>query len=115
MSRLEDITARVEDTANLAGAEINNESRYPAWQPDWSSPLLKRSQEVYQKLFSKIPKLQTIHAGLECGIIGSKHENMDMISFGPTIENPHSPNERLFIPSIAKIWDLLVALLKSYS
>lgn len=115
MSRLEEITARVEAAANLAGAEIKNENRYPAWQPDWSSPVLKHSQEVYQKLFSKTPKLQTIHAGLECGIIGSKHENMDMISFGPTIENPHSPDERLFIPSIARVRDFLVALLASYT
>ena len=115
MSRLEEITARVEAAAILAGAEIKNENRYPAWQPDWSSPLLKRSQEVYQKLFSKTPKLQTIHAGLECGVIGSKHEHMDMISFGPTIKNPHSPDERLFIPSIAKVWGFLVALLKSYT
>ncbi|MHC4459697.1 MAG: peptidase dimerization domain-containing protein, partial [Planctomycetota bacterium] len=110
MSRLEEITSRVEAAANLAGAEIKNENRYPAWQPDWSSPVLKRSQGVYQKLFSKTPKLQTIHAGLECGIIGSKHENMDMLSFGPTIENPHSPDERLFIPSIARVWEFLVAL-----
>lgn len=115
MSRLEEITARVGAAANLAGAGIKNENRYPAWQPDWSSPVLKRSQEVYQKLFSKTPRLQTIHAGLECGIIGSKHENMDMISFGPTIENPHSPDERLFIPSIARVWDFLVALLASYT
>jgi dipeptidase D len=115
LSRLEEITARVGAAANLAGAEIKNENRYPAWQPDLSSPVLKRSQEVYQKLFSKTPRLQTIHAGLECGIIGSKHENMDMISFGPTIENPHSPDERLFIPSIARVWDFLIALLASYT
>jgi len=115
MSRLEEITARVEAAANLAGAEIKNENGYPAWQPDWSSAVLKRSQEVYQKLFSKSPKLQTIHAGLECGIIGSKHENMDMISFGPTIENPHSPGERLFIPSISRVWDFLAELLASYT
>ena len=115
VSRLDEITARVEAAANLAGAEIKNENRYPPWQPDWSSPLLKRSQEVYQQLFYKAPKLQTIHAGLECGVIGSKHENMDMISFGPTIKNPHSPDESLFIPSIAKVWDFLIALLKSYS
>jgi dipeptidase D len=115
MSQLEEISARVEAVANLAGAEINNENHYPAWQPDWSSAVLKRSQEVYQKLFDKTPMLQTIHAGLECGIIGSKHKNMDMISFGPTIENPHSPDERLFIPSVVRVWDFMVALLASYT
>ncbi len=115
MSQLEEISVRVEAVANLAGAEIKNENRYPAWQPDWSSAVLKRSQEVYQKLFDKTPMLQTIHAGLECGIIGSKHKNMDMISFGPTIENPHSPAERLFIPSVVRVWDFMVALLASYT
>ena len=115
MSQLEEITTRVRAAGILSGAEIKNETGYPAWQPDWSSPVLKRSQEVYQKLFSKTPTVQTIHAGLECGIIGSKHENMDMISFGPTIENPHSPDERLFIPSIARVWDFLIELLRSYT
>lgn len=115
MSKLEEITAKVEASSALAGATMHHVNRYPAWQPNTASPLLERCKEVYQKLFSKDPKVQTIHAGLECGIIGSKHRNMDMISFGPTIKNPHSPDERLFIPSIAKIWNFLVALLKSYS
>jgi dipeptidase D len=115
MSQLAEITTRVKAVGNLAGAVIKGKNGYPAWQPDWSSPVLKRSQEVYKKLFSKSPTVQTIHAGLECGIIGSKHEKMDMISFGPTIENPHSPDERLFIPSIARVWDFLVELLKSYA
>jgi dipeptidase D len=115
MSKLEEITATVEAAAALAGAATKNENRYPAWQPNTASPLLQRCKEVYRTLFDKDPGVQIIHAGLECGIIGSKHKDMDMISFGPTIKNPHSPDEKLYIPSIARIRDFLVALLKSYA
>ena len=78
-----------------------------------NSPLLKRCKDVYQNLFGKEPSVEVIHAGLECGIIGSKYEGMDAISVGPTLENPHSPDERLYIPSVGKVWDFLVELLRS--
>ena len=78
------------------------------------SSLLKRCKGIYKVLFNQEAVVEIIHAGLECGVIGSKYEGMDMISIGPTIENPHSPDERLHVPSVAKIWDFLVALLKFY-
>jgi dipeptidase D len=112
-SRLEDITSRVESIASLAGAQTSETNSYPAWQPDMASPLLSRCRQVYQELFDKNPLVQIIHAGLECGIIGAKKQGMQMISFGPTIENPHSPDERLHIPSIGKIWEFLVRLMKT--
>ena len=112
-SRLEDITSRVESIASLAGAQTSETNSYPAWQPDMTSPLLARCRQVYQGLFDREPLVQIIHAGLECGIIGAKKEGMQMISFGPTIENPHSPDERLHIPSIGKVWDFLVGLMKT--
>ncbi len=115
MSRLAEITSQVEAAAALASAETKNENSYPAWQPNIASPLLKRCQEVYKNLFGKDAEVQIIHAGLECGIIGSKHEDMNMISFGPTIKDPHSPDEKLYIPSIKKVWALIVALLESYT
>ena len=114
MSRLSAITAQIEAAAALAGARAETGGGYPAWQPDMNSPLLKRCKEVYQRLFGKEPIVEVIHAGLECGIIGSKHEGMDAISVGPTLENPHSPDERLYIPSVGKVWDFLAELLKSY-
>ncbi|HUT70075.1 MAG TPA: aminoacyl-histidine dipeptidase [Desulfatiglandales bacterium] len=114
MSRLSAITAQIEAAAALAGARAETGGGYPAWQPDMNSPLLKRCKEVYQRLFGKEPVVEVIHAGLECGIISSKYEGMDAISVGPTLENPHSPDERLYIPSVAKVWDFLVELLKSY-
>jgi dipeptidase D len=78
------------------------------------SALLKRCKEVYQEVSGREPTIQSLHAGLECAIIGEKYEGMDMISFGPTMEDPHSPNERLFIPSIGRVWDFMAALLASY-
>jgi len=115
MSRLDEITVKVESAAVLAGAETRNANEYPAWAPDLSSPLLHRCRSVYQELFQKEPKVKALHAGLECGVIGAKCSGMDMISIGPTIRNPHSPDECLNVPSVAKVWEFLVALLKSYA
>lgn len=111
LSSLQAHTMRITSIGNLAGARIFSDQGYPSWQPDVNSRLLKKSCEVYEKVFSKKPVVETIHAGLECGLIGDKHEGMDMISIGPTLENPHSPDERLNLPSVEKIWKLLVYLL----
>lgn len=113
MSRLHDITAKVHAVARLSGATAKDHDAYPAWQPELTSPLLQRSKKTYHLLFGHEPTIQVIHAGLECAIIGDIYPNMDMISFGPTIRNPHSPDERLLVPSVEKVWDFLVALLKS--
>lgn len=115
VSRLEDMAATVRATASLFGAETRAENEYPPWQPNMDSPLLQRCKDIYQQLFKQDPQIDAIHAGLECAVIGSKYEGMDMISFGPTLENAHSPNERLFIPSIERVWSFLIALLKSYA
>ena len=113
-SRRENITLTVEAAAALAGAETIRENDYPPWQPDMDAALLKRCSELYRTLFGREPVIQAIHAGLECAIIGSKYPGMEMISLGPSMENAHSPDERLYIPSIERVWTFLVALLKSY-
>jgi dipeptidase D len=113
-SRLFEITSKIEAVSSLAGAKTYNENEYPAWQPNLASPILKRCRRVYQNCFHREPKVEIIHAGLECGIIGSKYPGMDMISFGPTIKDPHSPDEKLHIPSVGKVWDFLLAVLKSF-
>ncbi|CAB5122124.1 Cytosol nonspecific dipeptidase (EC [Olavius algarvensis associated proteobacterium Delta 3] len=115
MSKLDEITVKVESVAVLAGTETRNANEYPSWAPDLSSPLLHRCRSVYQELFKKKPKVKALHAGLECGVIGAKCNGMDMISIGPTIRNPHSPDESLNVPSVGKVWEFLVALLKSYA
>jgi dipeptidase D len=113
-SKMDEVTAIINAAAALAGANSRTDSEYPPWTPNLQSALLKRCQEVYTSVSGRQAVIQSLHAGLECALIGDKYDGMDMISFGPTIEDPHSPNERLFIPSIAKVWDFMVALLASY-
>ncbi|AFV22656.1 aminoacyl-histidine dipeptidase [Methanolobus psychrophilus R15] len=113
-SELHEITNNVAITAESVGADVEHSSGYPSWQPDVSSLLMKRCKDVYSKTFGKEPEIEVIHAGLECAVIGSKFPGMDMISFGPTIRNPHSPDEKLCIPSVSRVWKLLVALLASF-
>ena len=113
MSRLAEITDSINAIGKLSHAVIENNDDYPAWQPNMASHVLKHSQMVYRQLFDKDPVLQVIHAGLECAIIGNLVSGMDMISLGPTIRNPHSPNEKLYIPSIEPVWRFLTVLLTS--
>jgi len=113
-SRLAEITGKVEAVAKLAGAQVEHELGYPAWEPNLESGLLLKCRQIYTETFGKEPKVEVVHAGLECGVIGSKCMGMEMISFGPTIKDPHSPAEKVFIPSIEKVWIFLVNLLKSY-
>jgi dipeptidase D len=75
------------------------------------SPILKVCQEVYRSNFGKVPEIKAIHAGLECGLLGGVYPNLDMISFGPTIRSPHSPDEKVEIKTVKKFWDFLVAVL----
>ncbi|AAM06031.1 TPA: aminoacyl-histidine dipeptidase [Methanosarcina acetivorans] len=114
MSRLAEITGKVEAAAKLAGAAVVQEADYPAWEPNLESVLLSKCRQVYLQTFEKEPGIEVVHAGLECGVIGSKYEGMEIISLGPTIRDPHSPAERIFIPSIERVWIFLVNLLKSY-
>ena len=100
-------------TCELAGASTDLNGAYPGWKPDFNSAILKTMKEVYQKLYGKPAVMKVVHAGLECGIFGRNYPNMDYISFGPTIEHPHSPDEKVNIPSVAKFWDYLVETLKT--
>ena len=87
---------------------------YPGWLPDPDSKILKLAEVTYQKKFGMQPKVKVIHAGLECGIIGGKLPGLDMISFGPTIRHPHSPDEKVHIASVGKFWEFLKALLEAF-
>jgi dipeptidase D len=97
---------------HLAGAEVKLEGSYPGWKPNMGSEILKTMQGVYQKMHGKIPEIKAVHAGLECGIILGVYPGLDMISFGPTIRHPHSPDEKVNIPTVQKFWDFLVETLK---
>ncbi len=110
-SGLDEITKKIESIAEAYSASYVTDNRYPSWTPNKNSKLLKKGIETYEKLFFKKPKIEAIHAGLECGVIGSKADDIDMISIGPTIRYPHTPNERVNIDSIGKIWKFLLMLL----
>jgi len=114
MDKLDRLTAQIEALARLAGGGAESGGGYPAWKPNMDSPLLARCVALYKEMFGKEPVVEIIHAGLECGIIGAKYDGMDMISFGPTIKNPHSPDEKIEIETIGQVWDFMAALMKSY-
>ena len=98
---------------SMAGMRVEYSGQYGAWQPNFDSPITAKMVEVYRDLFGEEAKVQVCHAGLECSIIGGVYPNMDLVSFGPTLRSPHTPNERCNIPSVARFWEFLKALLKA--
>ena len=109
------IYEKVEALFKLADLDIKIEHAgdYPGWTPEWNSPLVQRAKDAYQHLFDTEAKIRVIHAGLECGILKQHNPHLDTISFGPTIKGAHSPDERLNLQSVEKIWKLLHTLLKN--
>ena len=96
---------------SMAGMKVETDGAYPAWQPSPKSEIVELMESVYQDLFGEPAKVQVVHAGLECSVILSHCPNMDVVSFGPTLESPHTPNERCFIPSVDKYWRLVLETL----
>ncbi len=108
-----DLQNMVTAVFTLAGADINMDGQYPGWKPNPDSAILKLMLELYKQMFGKDPLVKAIHAGLECGILGGTYPNWDMISVGPTIVSPHSPDEKTEIASVQKFWDYLLLTLKN--
>jgi dipeptidase D len=96
----------------LAGAEVRHSDGYPGWTPNPDSLVLKAAKETYFELYGKEPKIKAIHAGLECGLFLEKYPWLDMISFGPTLRDVHSPAERIKIDTVGLWWNHLLALLR---
>ncbi|MDR1112205.1 MAG: aminoacyl-histidine dipeptidase [Bacteroidales bacterium] len=111
-SAKESLGLKMTAIAEMAKANISLTGAYPGWKPNMASPVLKTMLQVYQDKFGKKPEVKAIHAGLECGLFGVSYD-WDMISFGPTIRNPHSPDERVNIESVGKFWDFLVETVKN--
>ncbi|MFT7629129.1 MAG: dipeptidase D [Mariniblastus sp.] len=109
----DDLANMIEATFCLAGASVSHSGGYPGWKPNADSEILRLMKQIYEDLFGHCPKVNAVHAGLECGIIGSVYQGLDMISFGPTIKNPHSPDEKCEIASVSKYWQFMVASLKN--
>ena len=94
------------------GADVEHSGSYPGWAPNTDSEILDIMVSLYKNMFNSDPKVQACHAGLECGILNERYPGLDMISFGPTIKNPHSPDEKVHISSVQKFWSLFVEVLK---
>ena len=112
-SAKEALADKMRAIAELAGVKIELAGGYPGWKPNLQSPILKTMLKVYENMYGKVPEIKAIHAGLECGLFSLAYPNWDMISCGPTIRNPHSPDERVNIESVGKFWDFLVEVLKN--
>jgi len=112
-SQKEDIANAIACSFETAGFTVERTGSYPGWKPNVKSDILKTMISVYKNLYGTEPKLQAVHAGLECGLLGSVYPNWDMISFGPTIRSPHSPDERVDIKSVEDFWNYLVETLKN--
>ncbi|MBN2370510.1 MAG: aminoacyl-histidine dipeptidase [Vicinamibacteria bacterium] len=112
-SEIQEIARTAKVVFELGGAQVAQGDGYPGWKPDMGSPILKRAIAAYESLYGKAPEVKAVHAGLECGIIGEKYRGMDMISIGPTLQDVHSPEEKIHIESVPKFWKFLTTLLKS--
>jgi dipeptidase D len=111
-SRRDAVASQVAALGSLAGAHVAHNHVYPAWPPDYDSALLTSAKGVYRSLFGKTARIKVIHAGLECGVIGDKIPGIAMISIGPTIEQAHSPYEKVNIRSVERFWQFLIRLLE---
>jgi dipeptidase D len=112
-SEIREVAHTVASVFLLGGAVVKQGDGYPGWKPNLASPILKLAIATYQEMYGKEPEVKAIHAGLECGIIGEKVPGMDMVSFGPTLEGVHSPDEKMYIDTVERFWDFLLGILKN--
>ena len=112
-SEIDEIVQSVAAIFELGGAKVELDAGYPGWKPDLNSQILATAKSTYKELFGVAPEVKAVHAGLECGIIGEKYPGMDMVSFGPTLEAVHSPDEKIYVDSVEKYWDFLLGILKN--
>jgi dipeptidase D len=108
----EEVTGMLTALTNLSGASIDLSGAYPGWKPDTSSPIMAIVRETYNDIYKKDPTIMVIHAGLECGLFKQPYPLMDMVSIGPTIRYPHSPDEMVNITTVGQYWQLLLAVLE---
>ena len=112
-SRRDEIADRVKALFEIIGYSVSFDDAYVGWAPNPDSQLLKKAKESYRKLFGQDPRVEALHAGLECGLFLEKMPELDMISFGPTLKDIHSPSEKAYIPSVVEFWKFLCDLLES--
>lgn len=112
-SALQNLRDRIRAISELSGAKVTEETPYPGWKPNLDSKILKLSKKIFKEMYESEPKVEAIHAGLECGIIGEKFPGMDMISIGPTLKYPHSPEEQLHVSTVEKFYNYLLKILEN--
>ena len=112
-SSKDDMANRVAASCELAGFEAVHGDGYPGWKPEPKAALVKVVNDVHARTFSKPMAIKAIHAGLECGLIGEKYPGMQMVSFGPSMWDVHTPDENVSVASVANFWKLLVAVLEN--
>lgn len=112
-SAKEALAEKIASIFELIDADIEFTGAYPGWKPNMDSAILKVMSDVYEKNWGKVPAIKGIHAGLECGILGGIYPNFDMISFGPTIRFPHSPDEKVKVDTVDMFWKFMVEILKN--
>ncbi len=111
-SMKEYLTTSLECCFSMAGMKVELSGGYSGWNPNVNSPILHAMKGSYEKQFGKAPEVRVVHAGLECAVIADAVPGLDMVSFGPTLRSPHTPNEKCNIPSVTKFWEFLVASLE---
>ncbi len=111
-SRKWDIANQVEALFTLAGAKVSHGDGYPGWAPNMNSTIMHIASEAYEELYGVKPAIKAIHAGLECGLFLEKYPHLDMVSFGPTLRDVHSPSERMHIPAVERFWGQLRRILE---
>lgn len=109
----ENLSESMQALFELAGAKVHFSGSYPGWKPNMNSAIMKVMEGVYFKMYQKKTEIKAVHAGLECGIIGGVYPNLDMISVGPTIRHPHSPDEKVNISSVETFWNFLIASIEA--
>ena len=109
----DELAAEMRALLEKCGARAESTGSYPGWKPNINSPILHTMKKVYEEKYGKTPKIMVIHAGLECGILGSKYPNWDMVSFGPTLVFPHSPDEAIKIDTVPLFWEFMTETLKN--
>lgn len=112
-TQLAALEATIKAVFSMAGMSSKLSGHYGTWQPDFNSPIIKTIERVYGEMFNEKPRVQVVHAGLECSVIKTVYPNMDMVSFGPTLRSPHTPFERCNIPSVDKYWKFVLKLLEN--
>lgn len=107
------VESMLQSLATLASAQCEFSGKYPGWKPDADSEIMHVFRDMYQEMYGNKPNIMVIHAGLECGLFKEPYPGMDMLSFGPTIKFPHSPDEKVKIDTVQMFWDQMIAVLKN--